>query len=77
MMKKSSKALISVWHSSGSLLNGPTLSSLLGIVSSNALPSCDVNVKEISAGIESISEQGIPYVPGSPLKGLIFDEIWA
>ena len=60
MMKKSSKALISVWHSSGSLLNGPTLSSLLGIVSWNVLPDVDLNAKEISAGKELICEQAIP-----------------
>ena len=70
-------ALTSVWQSDGSLLNGPTLSSLLGIVSVNWPPTCAVKAKEISAGSPATSEHGMPYVPGSPEKGWMLGEIWA
>ena len=66
---------MSVWQSSGLPANGPTLSSLLGIVRLNGLPSCAVNSKEISAGREASSEHAMPYVPGSSLYGWIWGEI--
>jgi hypothetical protein len=39
-----------VWHISGSFGNAPISSSLLGIVSMNALPVCDSSWKPVSAG---------------------------
>ena len=77
MIENSSIALISVWQIAGLLLNGPTLSSLLGTVSLNCCPDCAVKAKSITAGSEGIWEQGIPKVPASPLNGLILGEIRA
>ena len=77
MIDPTSAALINVWHSDGSLRNGPTLSSLLGIVSVNCEPDWEVKVNAICAGSEATSEHGIPYVPASPEKGLMLDEMSA
>jgi len=58
-------------------VNGPTLSSLLGIVRLNGVPSCEVNVISIVAGREEIRLQAMPYVPGSSEFGLISGEMSA
>lgn len=50
---------------------------LLGMVNVKGLPCWDVKVKPISAGSELISEQAMPYVPGSAAKGWILGEICA
>jgi hypothetical protein len=54
-----------VWHVDVSFAKGPTLSSLLGMVKLNGVPSVDVNVTSIVAGREEIFEHAIPYAPGS------------
>lgn len=76
-MEKSSIALMSVWHTVGSLRNGPTLSSLLGIVRLNACPPVEPNSMSITAGSEASSEHGMPKVPASPLKGWMSGEMSA
>lgn len=53
-------ALMSVWQRDGFDLNGPTLSSLLGIVRVKGVPCWDVNVMLISAGRELIRLHAIP-----------------
>ena len=60
MIDPTSAALINVWHSDGSLRNGPTLSSLLGIVRLNCVPLCEVKANEMTAGREETCEQGMP-----------------
>ena len=67
--------MINVWHKERSELNGPTLSSLLGIVISKGFPSVDKIVKEITTGRDEIFEHGIPYAPGLDGLGLISGEI--
>ena len=49
----------------GSFAKGPTLSSLLGTVKPNGLPSVEVNVISIATGRDEISKHGIPYASGS------------
>ena len=69
--------MMRVWQVVGSSAKGPTLSSLLGIVSENCEPDWEVKVNAICAGSEATSEHGIPYVPASPEKGLMLDEMSA
>ena len=61
----------------GSLSNGPTFNSELGIVRLNGTPCCDVNVKSIVAGKLSISVHGRPNAPGSAANGLMSGEMSA
>jgi len=49
----------------GLFAKGPTLSSLLGTVKPNGLPSVEVNAISIAAGRDEISKHEIPYAPGS------------
>ena len=76
-MKNPSIALMRVWQMVGSLLNGPTLNSVLGMVRLNVRPCCEVKAISITAGSEDISEHGMPKVPDSPLNGLMFGEMRA
>lgn len=72
-----SRALISVWHVLGSSGNGPTFSSLVGIVRLKGTLSTEMNVISIVAVRDEIREHAIPYVPTSAGKGLISGEIAA
>lgn len=54
-------ALMNVWHVSVCPGNGPTLSSLVGIVRLNGAPAVFVNVNVSWASSPVISEHGIPY----------------
>lgn len=59
-MRVNWSALIRVWHKDEFDLKGPTLSSLLGMVSWNCCPCCEVKVNEISAFRVGIWLQAIP-----------------
>lgn len=72
--------LMNVWHVSVCPGNGPTFSSLLGIVRLNGSPAVFVNVSVSSESRSAISEHGIPYaVPYSVVSGayaLMFGEMY-
>ena len=74
---KPSKALIRVWQVDGSFANGPTESSLLGMVKLNGSPFWEVNVMSITAGRDEILSQEIPYAPFSLGFGLMSGEMRA
>lgn len=66
-----------VWHRDALLANGPTFSSILGIVKLNGVPSCAVKPMSIVAGSVLMRLQAIPYVPASAGFGLMSGEIRA
>lgn len=64
-MKFAGQELNAVWQRGLSPAKGPTLNSLPGMVTLNAVPATDCRVKSTDAGKEPTLEHGIPHAPGS------------
>jgi hypothetical protein len=75
MVKFAGQELNVAWQRELFPTKGPTLNSLLGMVTLNAVPATDCRVKSTEAGKEPTFEHGIPHAPGSVGLGWISGEI--